>query len=76
VRELVFELTASRGFAIGGSNRIAERTIRILELVEDIQRDPLWQRQAEPLKHELARFAGRAHRQEHRLVLPGSRYEN
>jgi toxin YoeB len=68
VRELVFELAALEDL-LWWVQHDRKKAVRILELVQDVQRDPFSGKgKPEPLKHELAGCWSRRIDQEHRLV--------
>jgi toxin YoeB len=68
VRELVFELAALEDL-LWWVQHDRKKAARILELVQDVQRDPFSGKgKPEPLKHELAGCGSRRIDQEHRLV--------
>lgn len=68
MRELVFELAALEDL-LWWVQHDRKKAVRILELVQDVQRDPFSGKgKPEPLKHELAGCWSRRIDQEHRLV--------
>ena len=68
MRELVFELAALEDL-LWWVQHDRKKAARILELVQDVQRDPFSGKgKPEPLKHELAGCWSRRIDQEHRLV--------
>ncbi len=68
MRELVFELVALEDLHWWVQQE-RRKAVRILELVQDIQRDPFTGKgKPEPLKHDLTGCRSRRIDQEHRLV--------
>ncbi len=68
MRELVFEPAALEDL-LWWTQQDRRKAVRILELVQDIQRDPFTGKgKPEPLKHDLAGCWSRRIDQEHRLV--------